>query len=98
MKSRLFCYLFKRSGGLIRHSLHDPARTAIGNATATHEPAVAPPSAIVRSLRPNFPYSVIAGGAYSPGELRFADNKDAVVRAHYADFRHFARKNDDSHR
>jgi hypothetical protein len=49
-------------------------------------PATAPPSALVRSLRPNFPYSVIAGGAYSPGELRFADNKDTVVRAHYADF------------
>lgn len=49
-------------------------------------PAVTPPSAIVRSLRPNFPYSVIAGGAYSPGELRFADSKDPVVRSHYADF------------
>jgi hypothetical protein len=44
------------------------------------------PSALIRSLRPNYPYSIIAGGAYSPGELRFAHGKDAVVRAHYADF------------
>ncbi len=44
------------------------------------------PSALVRSLRPNYPFSVIAGGAYSPGELKFADTKDPVVRAHYSDF------------
>ena len=44
------------------------------------------PSALVRSLRPNYPYSVIAGGAYSPAEVRFADNKDPIVRAHYSDF------------
>ena len=42
--------------------------------------------AIVRSLRPNFPYSVIPGGAYSPAELRFANSKDQVIREHYADF------------
>jgi PEP-CTERM motif len=39
-----------------------------------------------RALRPNYPYSVIPGGAYSPAELRFANQKDAVVRQHYSDF------------
>ena len=42
--------------------------------------------AAARALRPNFPYSVIPGGVYSRAELRFADDKDAVVREHYADF------------
>jgi hypothetical protein len=42
--------------------------------------------AIVRSLRPNYPYSVIAGGAYSRAELRFSNEHDMVVRDHYADF------------
>ncbi|MGH9584582.1 MAG: hypothetical protein ACRD4O_16795, partial [Bryobacteraceae bacterium] len=42
--------------------------------------------AMVRSLRPDYPYSVIPGGAYSHAELRFADNHDPVVRKHYADF------------
>jgi hypothetical protein len=44
------------------------------------------PSALVRSLRPSYPYSVIAGGAYSPAELQFANSRDPVVRAHYSDF------------
>jgi len=44
------------------------------------------PSPLVRSLRPSYPYSVIVGGAYSPGELRFANSKDTVVRDHYSDF------------
>jgi len=39
-----------------------------------------------RSLRPNYPYSVIPGGAYSPAELRVANEKDTVVRDHYAGF------------
>jgi len=43
-------------------------------------------SATVRSLRPDYPYSVIPGGAYSPAELRYANNNDPVVHAHYADF------------
>lgn len=42
--------------------------------------------AAARALRPNYPYSVIPGGAYSPAELRFANAKDGVVREHYADF------------
>ena len=43
-------------------------------------------SPAARSLRPNYPYSVIAGGAYSPAELRYANEKDRLVRDHYADF------------
>ena len=43
-------------------------------------------SATARSLRPNFPYSVIPGGAYSPAELRYANHRDHLVREHYADF------------
>ena len=50
-------------------------------------PAQDRPSALVRSLRPNFPYSVIAGGAYSNGELSYATTQDSVVHAHYADFK-----------
>lgn len=43
-------------------------------------------SAPERALRPNYPYSVIPGGAYSPAELRYANDTDSLVRAHYADF------------
>ena len=43
-------------------------------------------SAVSRALRPNYPYSVIAGGAYSPAELRFVNERDALVHEHYADF------------
>jgi hypothetical protein len=49
-------------------------------------PVTKPLPAYIRSLRPNYPYSVIPGGAYSPQELRYASGKDNVVRAHYADF------------
>jgi len=43
-------------------------------------------SAAARALRPNYPYSVIAGGAYSPAELRYANDRESLVRRHYADF------------
>ncbi len=45
-----------------------------------------PLPAYLRSLRPNYPYSVVPGGVYSPAELRFANTKDNAVRAHYSDF------------
>jgi hypothetical protein len=45
-----------------------------------------PIPAYTRALRPNYPYSVIPGGAYSPTELQYADREDPVVREHYADF------------
>jgi hypothetical protein len=53
---------------------------------AGHTASTVGPSALVRSLRPNYPYSIIAGGAYSAEELQFANSKDAVVRSHYSDF------------
>ena len=43
-------------------------------------------SAAARALRPNYPYSVIPGGAYSPAELRFVNQHDPLVRDHYSDF------------
>ena len=49
-------------------------------------PLKEPIPAYTRSLRPNFPYSIIPGGAYSPAELRYADQEDPVVKEHYADF------------
>jgi len=42
--------------------------------------------AIVRALRPNYPYSVIPGGVYSPDELRRNVEKDPLVRNHYSGF------------
>lgn len=50
----------------------------------TTQGAVIPPP--VRSLRPNYPYSVVPGGVYSPDELRAAIQKHPLVREHYADF------------
>jgi hypothetical protein len=48
------------------------------------------PGAIIpaadRALRPNYPYSVIPGGAYSPAELRFVTQHDPMVQSHYSDF------------
>src|SRR5690348_247655 len=49
-------------------------------------PAAAKVSPLIRSLRPNYPYSVIAGGAYTPADLHSATHADAVVRAHYEPF------------
>lgn len=57
-----------------------------GSVAGHTTPATAKVSPLIRSLRPNYPYSVIAGGAYSTAELRYANQSDAVVRAHYATF------------
>jgi hypothetical protein len=57
-----------------------------GSLASQTTPATAKVSPLIRSLRPNYPYSVIAGGAYSPAELHYANQTDAVVRAHYASF------------
>src|ERR1700761_6793842 len=43
-------------------------------------------AAAARALRPNYPYSVIPGGAYSPAELRYVRERDPLVRDHYSDF------------
>ena len=59
---------------------------------ATAEPAMAPfwpPDSTFLATghsRPVYPYSVIAGGAESPQELREAVLVDPVVAQHYADF------------
>lgn len=59
---------------------------------ATAEPVVVsfwPPSSILSPTghsRTVYPYSVIAGGAQSPQELREATAADPVVAQHYADF------------
>jgi hypothetical protein len=49
-------------------------------------PLKAPIPAYTRSLRPDYPYSIIPGGAYSNAELRFANKQDPVVREHYSNF------------
>jgi hypothetical protein len=56
-------------------------------AISGHTVAVTEPMpAYTRALRPNFPYSIIPGGAYTTAELRYADQEDPVVKQHYADF------------
>jgi hypothetical protein len=45
-----------------------------------------PLPAYTRALRPNYPYSIIPGGAYSTAELKYADQEDEVVKEHYAGF------------
>jgi hypothetical protein len=45
-----------------------------------------PLPAYTRALRPNYPYSIIPGGAYSTAELKYADQEDEVVKEHYSDF------------
>jgi hypothetical protein len=63
-----------------RHSL---ASASLNGHATTREVQI---PAQVRSLRPNYPYSVIPGGVYSPAELRAAMQNDPLVREHYADF------------
>lgn len=49
----------------------------------------APASAVSsasRSLRPNYPFSVVPGGTYSPAELGSAMAHDALINNHYSDF------------
>src|SRR5579875_1503142 len=69
-------------------SLHVIVRSLRQTAPITHSAVAsgAKISAAARALRPNYPYSVIPGGAYSPAELRYANQHDALVRDHYSDF------------
>lgn len=53
-----------------------------GHTAALTEPI----AASTRALHPNYPYSIIPGGVYSPAELANADRDDPVVQEHYADF------------
>jgi hypothetical protein len=51
---------------------------------AGHTIAVTNPvPALLRSLRLNYPFSVVPGGVYSPAEIRYAD-RDSLVHKHYA--------------
>jgi hypothetical protein len=43
--------------------------------------------ALVRSLRPAYPFSVIPGGVYSRDELSAQAAHDELIRKHYSDFR-----------
>ncbi|HEX4230345.1 MAG TPA: hypothetical protein VHZ07_16840 [Bryobacteraceae bacterium] len=43
-------------------------------------------AAVVRSLRPVYPYSVIPGGVYSAKELERARSTNRLLHEHYADF------------
>lgn len=57
------------------------------NSLADSRPVVATAvPAVVRSLRPNYPLSIIPGGAYSPQELLSWLRRDPVVRGHYHGF------------
>ncbi len=61
-------------------------RSRLFGGIAGHTTFAAKVSPLARALRPNYPYSIIPGGAYSPAELRAANQKDPLVRSHYSDF------------
>jgi hypothetical protein len=85
-KLRLAVYvLCAMAGAFALHSVVKHVQHP-GSLTGHTIPAKDGPSAVIRSLRPVYPYSVIAGGIYSQQELAAANSKDAVVRAHYSDF------------
>jgi hypothetical protein len=60
--------------------------TTFGSISGHTTPLRSPIAAFTRSLRPNYPYSIIPGGAYSNAELNYADKADPVVKEHYASF------------
>lgn len=69
-------------------SIHVIVRALRQTEAITHH-ALAPGAVVPaaeRALRPNYPYSVIPGGAYSPAELRFTVQRDPLVSKHYSDF------------
>ena len=73
-----------------RHSGAIAARKAdaVSSSTGSSGPnslAIAAPDSLP-DARPLYPYSVIAGGVRSAGELGSAVRNDAVVARHYADF------------
>jgi hypothetical protein len=65
--------------GIQRSNLYGPI---VGHTVPMKQPL----PAYTLSLRPNYPYSIIPGGAYSNAELKYADQEDPVVKEHYADF------------
>src|SRR6185295_9838932 len=56
----------------------------IASAIQSPAPAAITPVAAPVSTRPVYRHSIVAGGAYSRGEVAEAMRKDAVVAAHYA--------------
>jgi hypothetical protein len=60
--------------------------SVFGSIAGHTAPLKEPIPAYTRSLRPNYPYSIIPGGAYTADELRYADQEDPLVKDHYADF------------
>ena len=80
------CLRCKRFGCGVVYLFHFQPNSTLWLDQGTTLPAVEGPSALVRSLRPSYPYSVIPGGVYSLRELEFADGRDTVVRSHYANF------------
>jgi len=85
-KSRLAVYALCAIAGVFALDTAVKHLQRSGSLNGHTIPAKEGPSAVIRSLRPVYPYSVIAGGIYSPQELAAANSKDAVVRAHYSDF------------
>jgi hypothetical protein len=80
----IFFVLAIATGMTIRFGVN---KFSVYGAIAGHTaPLKEPVPAYTRSLRPNYPYSIIPGGAYSAAELRNADQEDPVVKEHYADF------------
>ena len=79
----LFCGLL--AGVTIRYGMNKFSvfGSIAGHTVTPNEPV----PASIRALHPNYPYSIIPGGAYSPAELRNADQEDPVVKEHYADFK-----------
>jgi hypothetical protein len=75
-------------GGWVLSQSH----AGVSIAPAVTAPPAAPPvgaAALIAPLsnqHPIFPFSVIAGGAHSPAELRDAVSADPVVARHYAGF------------
>ena len=67
------------AGMTIRYSVHKFSAfgSIAGHTAPLKEPIPAYPG---RALHPNYPYSIIPGGAYSAAELRNADREDPVVR------------------
>ena len=72
------------AGTTIRYSVNK--FSVYGPIAGNTVPLKEPVPAYTRALHPNYPYSIIPGGAYSATELQTADQEDTVVKAHYADF------------
>jgi len=80
----LFALCLVAAGVTLRYGIQKFG--SVGSIAGHTVPLKTPIPAYTRSLRPNYPYSIIPGGAYSNAELQFADREDPVVKQHYSDF------------